>query len=136
MHVGTGSLVALQTARSILRGGREARVRVLVDTGSHRSFVTSKVANLVKPKAIRWELLSIDTFGQKCVNAEQREVVELKLESNNGNKVISLEAFVVPEICSVQNSHVELVRREYPNLKNIWFSDVCKSDEQLEIDVF
>ena len=135
MHVGTGSLVALQTARGILRGEREARVRVLFDTGSHRSFVTSKAANLVQPKGIRWELLGIDTFGQKCVNAEQREVVELKLESTNGNKVISLEAFVVPEICSVQNSHVELARREYPHLKNIWFSDVCKSDEQLEIDV-
>ena len=80
-------------------------------------------------------MLSIDTFGQKCVNAEQREVVELKLESTNGNKVISLEAFVVPEICSVQNSHVELTRTEYPHLKNIWFSDVSKSDEQLEIDV-
>ena len=135
MHVGTGSLVALQTARGILRGEREARIRVLFDTGSHRCFVTSKAAKLVKPKGIRWELLGIDTFGQKCVNAEQREVVELKLESTNGNKVISLEAFVVPEICSVQNSHVELVRREYPHHKNIWFSDVCKSDEQLEIDV-
>ena len=135
MHVGTGSLVALQTARGILRREREARVRVLFDTGSHRSFVTSKAANLVKPKGIRWELPSIDTFGQKCVNAEQREVVGLKLESTNGNKVISLEAFVVPEICSVQNSHFELARREYPHLKNIWFSDVCKSDEQLEIDV-
>ena len=103
--------------------------------GSHRPFVTSKAVNLIKPKGIRWELLGIDMFGQKCVNAEQREVVELKLESTNGNKVISLEAFVVPEICSVQNSHVELARREYPHLKNIWFSDACKSDKQLEIDV-
>ena len=89
-----------------------------------------RAANLVKPKGIRWELVGIDTFGQKCINAEQREAVELKLESTNGNKVISLEAFVVPEICSVQNSHAELARREYPLLKNIWFSDVCKSDKQ------
>ena len=118
MHVGTGSLVALQTARRILSGEREARVRVLFDTGSHRSFATSKAAKLVKPKGIRWELLGIGTFGQKCVSVEQREVIELMLESTNGNKVISLEAFVVPEICSVQN-------REYPHLKNIWFSDVC-----------
>ena len=64
MHVGTGSLVALQTARGILRGEREARIRVLFDTGSHRSFVTSKAAKLVKPKGIRWELLGIDTFAK------------------------------------------------------------------------
>ena len=58
---------------------------------------------LVKPKGIRWELLGIDTFGQKCVNAEQREVVELKLGSTNGNKVISLEAIVVPKfvVCKI-----------------------------------
>jgi hypothetical protein len=55
LHVGIGGLVALQTAREILRGEREAKVRVLFDEGSHRSFVTSKAASL------RRELLGINT---------------------------------------------------------------------------
>ena len=38
---GTGGLVALQTARGVLSGKSEAKVRVLFDAGSHRSFVTS-----------------------------------------------------------------------------------------------
>ena len=135
MHAGTGSLVALQTARGVLRGERVAKVQVLFDAGSHRSFVTSKAASLVNPKGLRRELLGIITFGQKCTNAEHREVVELKLEPVNGNKVISLEEFVVPEIYRIQNSHVELVRREYPHLKGIWFSDVSKCQGELEIDV-
>ena len=46
MHVGTGRLVALQTARGILRGEGKVKVRVLFDGGSHRSFVTSKAASL------------------------------------------------------------------------------------------
>ena len=50
LHVGIGGLVALQTARGVLRGEREAKVRVLFDAGSHRSFVTSKAASLVNPK--------------------------------------------------------------------------------------
>ena len=49
----TGSLVALQTARRVLRGKREAKVRVLFDAGSHRSFVTSHAASLVNPKGLK-----------------------------------------------------------------------------------
>ncbi len=132
---GTGGLVALQTARGVLKGKREAKVRVLFDAGSHRSFVTSHAASLVDPKGLRREFLGINTFGQKCTKAEQREVVELELKSVNGNNVLNIEAYVVPEICTVQNSHVELARKQYSHLENIWFSDVVKSQEELEIDV-
>ena len=42
---------------------------------------------------------------------------------------------MVLEICTVQNSHVELARKHYSHLKSIWFSDVVKSQEELEVDV-
>ena len=116
---GSGGLVALQTARRVLRGKREAKVRVLFDAGSHCSFVTSHATSLVNPKGLRREFLGINTFGQKCTKAEQREVVELELK---------------PEVCTVQNSHVELARK-HSHLKSIWFSDVVKSQEELEVDV-
>ena len=48
---------------------------------------------------------------------------------------MTIEALVVPEICSIQNAHVELKRKKYPDLKGICFSDVCKGQEELEIDV-
>ena len=134
LHVGIGGLVALQTARGVLRGEREAKVRVLFDAGSHRSFVTSKAASLVNPKGLRRELLGINTFGHKCTRSEQRDVVELKLKPLHGDKVITVEAYVVPEISSIQNAHKELARMEYQHLKGTWFSDVC-SQEVLEIDV-
>ncbi len=47
---GTGGLVALQTARGVLKGKREAKVRVLFDAGSHRSFVTSHAQVLLIPR--------------------------------------------------------------------------------------
>ena len=132
---GSGGLVALQTARGVLRGKGEAKVRVLFDAGSHRSFVTSHAASLVDPKGLRREFLGINTFGQKCTKAEQREVVELELKPVNGNNVITIEAYVVPENCTVQNSHVELARKHYSHLEGIWFSDVVKSQDELEVDV-
>jgi hypothetical protein len=109
----------------VLRGERETEVRVLFDEGSHRSFVTAKAASLVNPK-------DIDTFGQKCTRSEQRDVVELKLKPLHGDKVIPVEAFVVPEMSSIQHAHI--ARKEYQHLKGTLFSDVC-NQEVLEIDV-
>ena len=131
----TGGLVALQTARGVLRGKAEAKVRVLLDAGSHRSFVTSTAANLVAPKGLRREILGINTFGQTCTKAEQREVVELELQQVNGNNVMNTEADMVPKICTVQNSHVELAWKHYSHLEGIWFSYVVKLQEELEVDV-
>ena len=81
------ALVALQTARGILRGEGKVKVRVLFDGGSHRSFVTSKATSLANSKGLRRELLGINTFGQKCTNAKQREVVELNLEPLMGKSL-------------------------------------------------
>ena len=102
-----------------MKGEREAKVRDLFDAGSHRSFVITKAASIVNPKGLRRELLGISTFGQECNQEKQRKVDELRLEHLKGNKVISLEAFVVPSICNNQNSHVELARMEYPHLRGI-----------------
>ena len=46
-----------------------------------------------------------------------------------------IEAFVVPEISRVRNEHLEIARRNYSHLAQIWLSDVCKGSEQLEIDL-
>lgn len=132
LHVGTGGLVALQTARCIVRGEKGAKAWVLFDLGSHRSFVTLKAACLVNPKGLGRELQKINTFGQKCAHAEQREVVKLKLEPVNGGEVL---LYIVPNISTIPNGHVELVRNKYPHLKGMWFSNVSWSEDELEADI-
>ena len=69
---GKGGPVALQTTCWVLRGKREAKVRVLFDAGSHHSFVTLYATSLVNPKGLRREFLGINTFGQKWTKAEHR----------------------------------------------------------------
>ena len=64
-----------------------------------------------------------------------RDVVEVKVNPTDGQKVIPIEAYVVPEISSIQNSHVELEKGEYPHLKGLWFSDVCMGTGELKIDI-
>ena len=61
--------------------------------------------------------------------------MDIKVSPVGGQKVIQIEAYVVPEISTIQNGHVELAKGEYPYLKDLWFSDVCKGLDKLEIDV-
>ena len=46
-----------------------------------------------------------------------------------------MEAYIVPEISSIPNTHVKLVKSDYPHLKGLWFSDVSKGKDEMVIDV-
>ena len=43
-----------------------------------------------------------------------------------------MQAYVVPEISSISNSHIESARDQFPHLKGLWFSDIIKKEERLE----
>lgn len=127
--------VALQTAQAMLVGRSSARVRVLLDSGSQRSFVTVNKAKTLGCTVLREESLSLGTFGRKASESVVREVVKLDLKSLSGGVVFSIEAFVVPRISSLKNLHLEIVKENYSHLRELWLSDVCKTKEDLEVDV-
>ena len=67
LHVGSGGRVALQTARRLAGGeGDPYKVRVLIDAGSHCSFITSKATQHSQLPVIRQNWLGISTFGQRA----------------------------------------------------------------------
>ncbi len=135
MLVGTESRIALQTAQALIKGERQGRIRVLFDSGSHRSFITAKAANSYGLGVVRKEWLSICTFGQRVKESGLREVVRFDVMPLQGGKALRLEAYVVPAISHISNEHVEVVKNDFPHLRDLWFSDVCKTKEQLEIDL-
>ena len=69
MLVGTESRIALQTAQALIKGSRKGRVRVLFDSGSHRSLITVKAASSYDLGIARKEWLSISTFGQRTMES-------------------------------------------------------------------
>ena len=75
----------------------------MFDSGSQMSCVTAKMANAMGCTVLRKEALSIGTFGQKAGNSEVREVVQVDSKSLCGSKVVSVEAYVVPNISSIKN---------------------------------
>jgi len=64
-----------------------------------------------------------------------REVVRVELELTERKKVGVINAYVVDKISEVANEHLELIKHDYEHLKGIWFSDVSRSEEALEIDI-
>lgn len=135
MLVGTESRIALQTAQALIKGGKKGRVRVLFDSGSHRSFITAKAARSYDLGIARKEWLSISTFGQRTMESGLREVARFDVMPIHDGKVHTLEAYVVPNISHISNEHVEVVKNDFPHLRDVWFSDVCQTKDELEIDL-
>ena len=133
--VGTESRITLQTAQALITGNVQGRVRVLFDSGSHKTFVTAKAASNYGLEILRREWVTISTFGEKTREAGLREVVQFDVMPLQANCSLRLEAYVVPVISNISNEHVEVVKNDFPHLRDLWFSDVCRTKDELEIDL-
>ena len=115
--------------------GGDKHVIVLFDSGSHRSFVKQSAARSLRLPIVRREWLTINTFGNSPPESAHRDIVRVELRPLGGGDAKSLEAFVVPEISTIPNVHIERVKHSYSNLRGIWFSDVDRGASQLQVDV-
>jgi len=48
-----------------------------------------------------------------------RDVVQVKVGLTVGGPFINMEAYVVPEIASIPNTHMELAKSDFPKLKGL-----------------
>ena len=129
--VGTESRIALQTAQALIKGNVPGRVRVLFDSGSHKSFVTTKAASNYGLEIVRKEWVTINTFGQTVKESGLREVVQFDVMPLQADRSLRLEAYVVPEISHISNEHVEVIKNDHPHSRDLGFSDVCQTKEEL-----
>ena len=87
MHIETEGSVALQTAQAQVAGKGNAQIRVLFDSASHMSFVTSRVAHEFRLETRRKEWLSVNTFGQRAMGSSLREIVGMHLTPVGGGRI-------------------------------------------------
>ena len=129
--MGTESRIALKTAQALIKGNVPGRVRVLFDSGSHKSFVTTKAASNYGLEIVRKEWVTINTFGQTVKESGLREVVQFDVMPLQADRSLRLEAYVVPEISHISNEHVEVIKNDHPHSRDLGFSDVCQTKEEL-----
>ena len=58
-----------------------------------------------------------------------RDVVNIRISPVNRGENIKVECFVVPEIASIVNEHVEFVKHDYPHLKRLYFQMLPRARE-------
>eukprot|EP00794_Sanderia_malayensis_P015555 gene15555-biopygen13266 len=132
---GSGGRVALQTALAKVNENTGSTVRVLFDTGNHKSFITAEAVAKLGLNCLRKETLGIKAFGHREVDRKERDVVEFTLSSLRGGKVTTVTCFVVDEITNIVNVHPEDAKKFYKHLKDVWFADCSRYDRLLDIQV-
>ena len=113
----------------------DARVRVLFDSGSQRSFVTQKVVERTGVPVKRREWVELRTFGKERCAGKLRDVLEVNVAPVKGGESTRIEVYSVDSISQITNEHVEAKKKDYPHLEGLWFSDVCKAKEVLEVEM-
>jgi hypothetical protein len=75
-----------------------AKVRVVMDTGSQRSYLTTRIKNLLSLTPIGTQRLSIMTFGAASQSLGKHDFVRVGMKLKPGEKMY-LIMFTVPSIC-------------------------------------
>ena len=94
--------VLLQTARTYaynMDNSELVPVRVLIDSGSQRSYITSELQRKLGLKPIKTELLNLNTFGDSSFSKKECDLVNLRPQGRNGQDV-EISALSFNSICS------------------------------------
>ena len=127
--------ILLQTARTVVtnsEGTKSAKVRILFDSGSQRSYVSNSLKSRLNLKPIKHETLNLNTFGNNKFRKQNCDLVELYLQEKNGGK-IKIRALSFPVICSSLPSRVNV--EEIPQLDGLELADDLQYGDDESIDV-
>ena len=114
--------VLLQTAKGIAfneDNSKSSHVRILLDNGNQRSYITSNLKSKLKLKPMKIETLHLNTFGGNQLQKQSCELVRLRLKNHVGEET-EITALSYPTICSPLPSKVKV---NYPHLEGLALAD-------------
>ena len=138
MYVDVKTPVLLQTARaSVFQPNRPSLttiVRIILDSGSQRSYVTDMVRKNLALHTEQAETIVMKTFG--CHEKVQIcDVVKLAIKTATGMNLV-LPFLVVPSICEpIAGQPITLARDTYPHLFGLNLADDSGRSESLAISI-
>lgn len=128
--------VLLQTARAIAldeTGDVSVSVRILLDNGSQRSYLTDNLRSKLKLKSVQREKLNINTFGENRFKTQKSDLVHLRLQRPGNPETIDISALTFPVICSALPLRVNL--DDHPHLQDLDLAEDFDNDNHDTIDV-
>ena len=134
-----GETVLMQTAKTIVQNphmsGHGVRTRLLLDCGSHRSYISSHLAQTLNLKMEKKEKISIVTFGSANPTIVNTQTTSIKLMLKDGSRM-SLKVNVVPYIAG-KMERVPMKMQDFEHMFSDYdlADDLPKSHESSEIDL-
>lgn len=131
--------VLLQTAQATVFNpdcpSRTQRVRIVMDTGSHSSYITDRVREQLALTTAGERPLTITTFGATRGGRRMYEFVKVGLKLKSGLSQM-LTLFSVPAICEPLTCHPLVDSREmYPHLSGLELADEPEDGQELHVDI-
>ena len=123
----------LQTATAIATnedGSKTAKVKILFDSGSQRSYITNSLKLRLNIKPKKTETLHLNTFGERSYRKQKCEVSQLLLRSNK-NEDIMISTLSFPVICSPLSTKIEV--DQYPHLQGLQLAHSSDSNESIDV---
>ena len=142
-HVGistTDKTVLFQTAvASISRPDMPTetiKARMILDSGSQRSYVSTRLKNALNLPVINSERLEIKTFGGLNTVTREMENVQFMIQNPRNNFNTVLSAINVPLICEpLPRQTIQFAQEKYKHLSELILADNCSGDEDSHIDI-
>ncbi len=139
LWVNSGRTVLLQTAQAKafnpVSPHQSRRVRIVLDSGSQRSYVTEHVARELSQAPEGKQPMTIMTFGTSEEQPQVCERVRLSLALKNG-RTRQLTLFTVPIICEPLSCQpVSLCQDSFDHIMGLDLADPSNGRSRLEVDI-
>ena len=137
----TAKGILLQTAFVVAKNpqdpSRKVKLRVILDSGSQRSYISEKARNTLDLASKKRENMVIKVFGSTEGKETSCDIVAVDLSGRNSNFNVEINALVVPTICSpIQGQTIRFAKKMYPHLQNLHLADFPNENEtDLKVDV-
>ena len=138
MYVSTRTPVLLQTARAqVFQPDKPCNtmdVRIILDSGSQRSYVENRVREILKLPTEQVETIVIKTFASK-ERIQVCDVIKLAIKTKDGTDLV-LPFLTVPTICEpLSGQPIALARERFRHLSNLELADDGCVKGNLEINI-
>lgn len=139
MFIDVRTPVLLQTARTVVYKPVAPAVaqttRIIFDTGSQRSYIASRVRNMLELLTERTETLVVKTFGSKAGIPQACDVVNVALKTRSGDDVV-IPLLTVPTICKpLSGQPVTLASQRYSYLSKLDLADPSECGDCLDVGI-
>ena len=131
--------ILLQTAKGVIYNPKNPNItmkaRLILDSGSQRTYISTKLRNILNLESEGKCSMAIKTFGSNEDTIQTIDQVQFGVKVQ-GEPNLQLSALVVPLICQpLQGQTVSTTAKMYKHLQHLKLADFTSGENDSEVDI-